>query len=54
MSHSNLGAVLYRLGDFEGAAAAYQEALRLDPGLAMARNNLQLLRMRLGGTSAPP
>ena len=38
------------LGDSEGAAAAYAEALRLDPALALARQGLA----RLAPFNTPP
>ena len=37
-AHQNLGNVLYRLGNYEAAAAHYAEAIRLDPGYVEAYN----------------
>ncbi|MFN8011686.1 MAG: tetratricopeptide repeat protein [Holophagaceae bacterium] len=42
-AHNNLGWARWLAGDREGAAAAFREALRLDPGYATARANLAAL-----------
>lgn len=42
------GAALYRSGDLRGARAAFQEAVRLDPGLANAWHSLGWVEHRLG------
>lgn len=45
--HNNLGNVLWRRGDLEGAETSYREVLRLDPGNANAHENLdRLLRQK--------
>jgi len=45
--HSDLGAVLARLGRFRDAVPEFETALRLDPTLETARHNLQAARARL-------
>jgi Flp pilus assembly protein TadD len=45
--HSNLGAMLARLGRFREAAPEFEAALRLDPKLEEARHNLQAARAQL-------
>jgi Flp pilus assembly protein TadD len=45
--HSDLGAVLARLGRFREAVLEFEAALRLDPNLEAARHNLQSARARL-------
>ena len=42
--HANLGMALESKGDVAGAMAEYREALRLDPGLAPARQRLAALQ----------
>lgn len=46
--HNNLGAVLARLGRFREAVLEFEAALRLDPKLDPARQNLQAARTQLG------
>ena len=46
--HFNLGMALARLGGIERAIAQYQEAVRLRPGYAEARNNLGVLLAETG------
>lgn len=48
---NNLGVAYSTAGCLEQAAAAYHEALRLDPGYRRARDNLDLLQARM--TSSP-
>lgn len=45
--HSDLGALLARLGRFREAVPEFEAALRLDPNLEVARRNLQAARARL-------
>ena len=45
--HSDLGAVLARLGRFRDAVPEFEAALRIDPKLETARHNLQAARARL-------
>ena len=45
--HSDLGALLARLGRFREAVPEFETALRLDPGLDVARRNLQKAKVRL-------
>ncbi len=45
--HSDLGALLARLGRFREAVPEFEAALRLDPNLEAARRNLQAARARL-------
>jgi tetratricopeptide (TPR) repeat protein len=45
--HSDLGAVLGRLGRFREAVSEFEAALRLDPNLETARHNLQAARAHL-------
>jgi Flp pilus assembly protein TadD len=45
--HSDLGAVLARLGRIREAVPEFEAALRLDPTLETARHNLQAARARL-------
>jgi len=45
--HSDLGAVLARLGRFREAVPEFEAALRLDPKLETARHNLEAARARL-------
>ena len=42
-SHTNLGAILHLNGKYKQAAAAYKEALRLQPGDATTITNLHKL-----------
>jgi Ca-activated chloride channel family protein len=53
----NTGVVLFGGGDFAGAAAAFREALRLDPGRLEAKRNLELSLLSLtretGGRAEP-
>jgi tetratricopeptide (TPR) repeat protein len=44
-AHADLGNVLRLVGDTAGAAASYETALALDPGLAAAWNNSGLLHL---------
>jgi tetratricopeptide (TPR) repeat protein len=46
--HSDLGALLARLGRIREAVPEFEAALRLDPNLETARRNLQAARARLG------
>jgi len=46
--HSDLGAVLARLGRVHEAVPEFETALRLDPKLDKARQNLQVARSQLG------
>jgi Flp pilus assembly protein TadD len=45
--HSDLGAVLARLGRFREAVPEFEAALRLDPRLETAQHNLQAARAHL-------
>jgi Flp pilus assembly protein TadD/mono/diheme cytochrome c family protein len=45
--HSDLGTALAKLGRFQEAVPEFETALRLDPKLDAARNNLQAARARL-------
>jgi tetratricopeptide (TPR) repeat protein len=45
--HSDLGTALAKLGRFQEAVPEFETALRLDPHLDAARNNLQAARARL-------
>jgi tetratricopeptide (TPR) repeat protein len=45
--HSDLGTALAKLSRFQEAVAEFETALRLDPHLDAARNNLQAARARL-------
>jgi tetratricopeptide (TPR) repeat protein len=45
--HSDLGAVLARLGRFRDAVPEFEAALRLDPNLETAKRNLQAARAHL-------
>jgi tetratricopeptide (TPR) repeat protein len=45
--HSDLGTALAKLGRFQEAVPEFETALRLDPNLDAARNNLQAARARL-------
>ena len=45
--HSNLGAVLARLGHIREAVPEFEAALRLDPKLETARRNLEAARAQL-------
>ena len=45
--HSDLGALLARLGRFREAVPEFETALRLDPKFETARHNLQAARARL-------
>ena len=55
-AHSNLGVLLKRRMDFDGAEAAYHAAIAADPGLADAHYNLGVLleyeRQDLDGAEA--
>jgi len=46
--HNNLGAVLARLGRFREAVLEFEAAVRLDPKLEPARQNLQVARTQVG------
>ncbi len=48
----NLGNAHYELGDFDAAAAAYIESLRLDPGAPDAKHNLELALQRVAEQEA--
>ena len=50
----NLGNGLVQVGRFAEAAANYERALELRPDFAQARQNLQLVRSRLGVTPVSP
>ena len=50
--HSNLGAVLERLGDLEGALRSHERALDLDPGPADTWFNHGLMLIRVGRAEA--
>jgi tetratricopeptide (TPR) repeat protein len=47
-AHLGLGFTAERLGDLDAARAAYQDAMRLDPGLTDARYNLANVTLRAG------
>jgi len=44
-NHYNAGVVLFSKGDFDGAASAFREALRVSPGRVEAMRNLELSLM---------
>ena len=46
--YTNMGALLHKKGDFEGALKAHQEALALRPGSAITRRNIGDALLRLG------
>jgi tetratricopeptide (TPR) repeat protein len=48
MVHNNVGMIYQRLGRTEAALAAFQRALRADPGFIRATLNLGTLYVRLG------
>ena len=50
-AHNSRGAVLDRLGDKEGALAAFESALRLDPEFEGARQNLAALKPPAGAAN---
>jgi protein O-GlcNAc transferase len=47
-AHSNLGAALAALGQFDAAVISYQRALAINPGLAQVHNNLGNALSQLG------
>ena len=47
-AHAGLGYALIQLGRFEDAAAAYREALRIDPGNAVTNKDLGYALIELG------
>ena len=47
-AHYALGKQLEVTGDLPGAIAQYQEAVRLEPGMVPAHNNLAVARFRTG------
>jgi len=50
MIRGNLGAVLYRQGDLQGAFQQYVEAIRINPRSASAHSNLGVLGVAVGDT----
>ena len=48
-AYNNLGTVYAGLGDLRAASTALEMAIRLDPGLALAQQNLGDLHVRLAG-----
>jgi len=48
---NNLGNVYRMLGDYENAAAKYQEALAIQPDMTQALNNLAIVNRRLNNNS---
>ncbi|OWQ43757.1 hypothetical protein CDL60_28520 [Roseateles noduli] len=46
-SYVELGGLLVKVGDFEGAAHCYRDAVRLDPGDMSAHENLRLVLSKL-------
>jgi len=52
IAHNNLGIALERVGDIEGARAAYRAALRRAPVYRPARENLALLELSQGRVDA--
>ena len=51
-AHSNLGAALYAIEQFENAAAGYRRALKINPGFAEAHYNLSLALQELMQTDS--
>lgn len=49
----NWGTASYRNGDPGRAIWAYEKALRMEPGLDLTRNNLEVLRREVGGDILP-
>jgi Flp pilus assembly protein TadD len=49
-AHNAIGSIMINLGDLEQARQHISEALRLKPGYAAARQNLQQLQASFGGT----
>ena len=45
-AHYNLGLAYYDLGRYQEAIASYKEALRINPDLTIARNNLNKLEQK--------
>lgn len=55
LAHDSIGVILASQGDFEGAMAAFGEALRIKPGYARAKHNLQeTLRLRDQARASKP
>jgi tetratricopeptide (TPR) repeat protein len=52
MAHNNLGWVQERRGELRAAISSYENALRLDPGLGLARRNMARLLLQLGHRDA--
>jgi tetratricopeptide (TPR) repeat protein len=48
LAHNNLGWVRQMVGDEQGALKSYEEALRVDSGLRIARRNLATLLVQMG------
>jgi len=52
-AHSNLGIILYKLGDFEASKTELKTALGLDPELKEAKIYLQMLEQKLKNAGGP-
>jgi Flp pilus assembly protein TadD len=51
-AYNNLGVELAYVGEFDGAAAAFERALEIKPAFAAARFNLGMLYVRLNRPDA--
>ena len=53
-THQNLGSALAQSGRLREAVKSFQQALELDPGLDMARDNLRLAIEKINAQSGAP